>query len=27
MTTLLLFRHGRTEANAAGLLAGWTPGV
>jgi len=27
MTTLLLFRHGRTEANAAGLLAGWTPAV
>lgn len=27
MTTVLLFRHGRTEANAAGLLAGWTPGV
>jgi len=27
MTTLLLFRHGRTQANAGGLLAGWTPGV
>ncbi len=27
MTTVLLFRHGRTAANAAGLLAGWTPGV
>jgi len=27
MTTLLLLRHGRTEANAAGVLAGWTPGV
>lgn len=27
MTTLLLFRHGRTEANAAGVLAGWTAGV
>jgi len=27
MTTLILFRHGRTEANASGLLAGWTPGV
>jgi len=27
MTTLVLFRHGRTEANATGLLAGWTPGV
>ena len=27
MTTVLLVRHGRTEANASGLLAGWTPGV
>ncbi|MBA3409547.1 MAG: MSMEG_4193 family putative phosphomutase [Geodermatophilaceae bacterium] len=27
MTTLILFRHGRTAANASGLLAGWTPGV
>lgn len=27
MTTVILFRHGRTEANADGLLAGWTPGV
>ena len=27
MTTVLLVRHGRTEANATGLLAGWTPGV
>ena len=27
MTTLLLVRHGRTAANASGLLAGWTPGV
>ncbi len=27
MTTVILFRHGRTEANANGLLAGWTPGV
>lgn len=27
MTTLLLVRHGRTDANAGGLLAGWTPGV
>ena len=25
--TLLLIRHGRTTANASGLLAGWTPGV
>lgn len=27
MSTLLLVRHGRTTANAAGTLAGWTPGV
>ncbi|HEY5033231.1 MAG TPA: histidine phosphatase family protein [Actinomycetes bacterium] len=27
MTTLLLVRHGRTPANASGVLAGWTPGV
>lgn len=27
MTTVLLVRHGRTTANAAGVLAGWTPGV
>jgi probable phosphomutase (TIGR03848 family) len=27
MTTVLLIRHGRTTANAAGTLAGWTPGV
>lgn len=27
MTTLLLVRHGRTAANAAAVLAGWTPGV
>ncbi|QQS00579.1 MAG: MSMEG_4193 family putative phosphomutase [Austwickia sp.] len=27
MATVLLIRHGRTTANAAGLLAGWTPGV
>ncbi|PZS35656.1 MAG: phosphoglycerate mutase, partial [Pseudonocardiales bacterium] len=27
MTTLLLVRHGRTPANAAAVLAGWTPGV
>lgn len=25
--TLLLVRHGRTAANAGGVLAGWTPGV
>jgi probable phosphomutase (TIGR03848 family) len=27
MPTLVLLRHGRTKANASGLLAGWTPGV
>lgn len=27
MTTLLLIRHGRTDANVKGILAGWTPGV
>jgi probable phosphomutase (TIGR03848 family) len=27
VTTLLLLRHGRTAANASGVLAGWTPGV
>ncbi len=27
MTTILLIRHGRTTANARGVLAGWTPGV
>lgn len=27
MATVLLIRHGRTSANAGGLLAGWTPGV
>lgn len=27
MTTVLLLRHGRTTANAQGILAGWTPGV
>lgn len=27
MTTVLLIRHGRTTANATGVLAGWTPGV
>jgi probable phosphomutase (TIGR03848 family) len=26
-TTVLLVRHGRTMANAGGVLAGWTPGV
>ena len=27
MTTLLLVRHGLTDANKGGLLAGWTEGV
>jgi probable phosphomutase (TIGR03848 family) len=27
VTTVVLLRHGRTTANAAGVLAGWTPGV
>lgn len=27
MTTVLLIRHGRTKANAKGILAGWSPGV
>lgn len=27
MTTVLLVRHGRTAANRAGVLAGWTEGV
>jgi probable phosphomutase (TIGR03848 family) len=27
MTTVLFVRHGRTTANTAGILAGWTPGV
>lgn len=27
MATVILVRHGRTAANAAGTLAGWTPGV
>ncbi len=27
MPTVLLIRHGRTLANATGVLAGWTPGV
>jgi len=27
VTTLLLIRHGRTTANTAGVLAGWTSGV
>jgi probable phosphomutase (TIGR03848 family) len=27
MATLLLVRHGRSTANTAGLLAGWTPGI
>ena len=27
MTTVLLVRHGLTDANLGGTLAGWTPGV
>jgi probable phosphomutase (TIGR03848 family) len=27
MPLLILVRHGRTQANASGILAGWTPGV
>jgi probable phosphomutase (TIGR03848 family) len=27
MATVLLIRHGRTQANVDGVLAGWTPGV
>lgn len=27
MTTVLLVRHGLTDANRSGVLAGWTPGV
>ena len=27
MPTVILLRHGRTSANAGGVLAGWTPGV
>ena len=27
MTTVILLRHGRTTANAGGVLAGWTAGV
>jgi len=27
MPVVILVRHGRTEANARGVLAGWTPGV
>ena len=27
MATVILVRHGRTQANATGLLAGRTPGV
>jgi probable phosphomutase (TIGR03848 family) len=27
MATVLLIRHGRTQANADGVLAGWSPGV
>jgi probable phosphomutase (TIGR03848 family) len=27
MTTVLLVRHGLTDANTSGVLAGWTPGI
>jgi probable phosphomutase (TIGR03848 family) len=27
VATVILLRHGRTTANAGGVLAGWTPGV
>ncbi len=27
VTTVLFIRHGRTQANTDGILAGWTPGV
>jgi len=27
VSTVLLVRHGRTSANTAGVLAGWTPGI
>jgi probable phosphomutase (TIGR03848 family) len=27
VATVVLLRHGRTTANTAGVLAGWTPGV
>ncbi|MEV1050558.1 histidine phosphatase family protein [Streptomyces sp. NPDC049887] len=27
MATLILVRHGRSTANTAGVLAGWTPGI
>lgn len=27
MAIMLLLRHGRTQANADGILAGWTPGL
>ncbi|MEI2715508.1 MAG: histidine phosphatase family protein [Candidatus Nanopelagicales bacterium] len=27
VTTVMLLRHGRSTANAEGILAGWTPGV
>src|SRR3954468_16893162 len=27
MTTVLLIRHGLSDANTGGVLAGWTPGV
>jgi probable phosphomutase (TIGR03848 family) len=27
VTTVILLRHGRTTANAGGVLAGWSPGI
>jgi len=27
VATVILLRHGRTAANATGVLAGWTPGI
>ena len=27
MATIILLRHGRTSANASGVLAGWSPDV
>jgi probable phosphomutase (TIGR03848 family) len=27
VATVILLRHGRTAANASGVLAGWTPGI
>ncbi|MDX6331236.1 MAG: hypothetical protein QOI83_3619, partial [Streptomycetaceae bacterium] len=27
MPTVILVRHGRSTANADGVLAGWSPGI